>query len=185
MRRVVKQSLITALLACLLASLLAAPAQAAAPLPPPIAAPVISVHDGDTITVRRDGERIKVRLAEVDAPELAQAGGVAARRSLAGLIEGQQVHIIPTAVDRYGRVVGKLLLRDGTDVPAALVRAGHAWVYRAYAPKRSPLIALEAEARAARRGLWADPNPVPPWEWRKAKKAKAQGGVAVSIGGER
>lgn len=72
----------------------------------------------------------------------------------------------PTARDRYGRTVGEL---DCAGVPAGpeQVRRGMAWVYTKYAPKGSPLYQLEAEARAARLGLWADPDPTPPWSWRR------------------
>ena len=70
-------------------------------------------------------------------------------------------------VDRYGRTVGEVILPDGRVLNHELVRAGLAWWYRRYAPDDKTLEQLERGARGANRGLWADPNPVPPWEWRR------------------
>lgn len=72
--------------------------------------------------------------------------------------------------DRYGRVVGEVLLPDGRSLNRELVRAGLAWWYRQYAPTDTLLAQLEAEARAAHQGLWSDPAPVPPWAWRKQRR---------------
>ena len=72
--------------------------------------------------------------------------------------------------DRYGRTVGEVLLPDGRSLNRELVRAGLAWWYRRYAPDDQTLEQLEREARAAQRGLWADPNPVSPWKWRVMRK---------------
>jgi hypothetical protein len=74
--------------------------------------------------------------------------------------------------DRYGRVVAEIILPDGRNLNHEIVRAGFAWWYRAYARGDGDLERLEREARDARRGLWADSAPVPPWEWRKARRAK-------------
>jgi endonuclease YncB( thermonuclease family) len=70
--------------------------------------------------------------------------------------------------DRYGRTIGDVFLPDGRHLNQELVRAGYAWWYRRYSADQR-LAALEGEARAARRGLWTDPNPQPPWEWRKGR----------------
>ena len=72
--------------------------------------------------------------------------------------------------DRYGRTVGVVLLPDGRSLNKELVKAGFAWWYRRYAPEDETLKQLEAEAMEAKRGLWADPEPVPPWEWRRIPK---------------
>jgi endonuclease YncB( thermonuclease family) len=74
--------------------------------------------------------------------------------------------------DRYGRPGGEVLLADGRSLNQELVRAGLAWWYRQYAPHDTTLAQLEAEARAAKRGLWADAAPVPPWAWRKARATR-------------
>ena len=129
---------------------------------------VIAISDGDTLTVLHDQQQVKIRLAEIDAPERRQPFGTRSRQALAELCFKVQATIRPAAKDRYGRTVAKVECQ-GQDAGAAQVREGMAWVYRAYAPKGSPLIAIEAEAQGARRGLWADPAPVPPWDWRKQK----------------
>lgn len=71
--------------------------------------------------------------------------------------------------DRYGRTLGRVFCA-GVDANAEQVRRGMAWVYVKYAPKDSPLYAIQAEARVARRGLWQDARPVPPWEWRRGSQ---------------
>lgn len=81
--------------------------------------------------------------------------------------------------DRYGRLVGEVLLPDGRNLNHELVRAGMAWWYRRYAQEDTTLAQLEAEARAARRGLWRDPHPVPPWEWRRTQRQGQRPSSAV------
>ncbi len=72
--------------------------------------------------------------------------------------------------DRYGRTIGEVMLPDGRVLNHELVKAGFAWWYRKYAPDDDALEQLEQEARDAKLGLWVDPHPVPPWEWRIARK---------------
>lgn len=135
---------------------------------------VIAIADGDTLTVlSADQQQIKIRLAEIDTPESGQPYGSRARQALAALAFGKQARIVETDRDRYGRTVGRVYV-GGMDVNAELVRQGAAWVYRHYA-KDPALFALEAEARAAKRGLWALPEAqrLPPWEWRKAGRQPA------------
>ena len=94
------------------------------------------------------------------------------RRSFTGDFAFQQtVTVAIRDTDRYGRVVGEVLLPDGRSLNQELVKAGMAWWYRPYAPNDTTLALLEAEARAAKRGLWADAYPVPPWQWRKGQRA--------------
>jgi micrococcal nuclease len=128
---------------------------------------VIGISDGDTISVLRDGKAVKVRLYGVDAPEKAQAFGTKARQFTAALIFQKDVTVIVHATGRYGRLVGEVLLPDGRSLSQELVRAGMAWWYKPYAAKDTTLAQLEADARAAQRGLWADAHPIPPWAWRK------------------
>ena len=71
--------------------------------------------------------------------------------------------------DKYKRTLANVLLPDGTNVNHMLVKDGWCWWYRKYAPDDTVLEGLEKDAREARKGLWADPHPVPPWEWRKQK----------------
>ena len=126
---------------------------------------VVSVHDGDTLTVLVSRNQIKVRLTDIDAPERKQPFGQRSRQSLAELCHGKDARIDEQGKDRYGRSPGRVSCA-GVDANAEQVRRGLAWVYVKYAPKGSPLYAVQAEAQNARRGLWRDPNPVPPWEWR-------------------
>lgn len=128
---------------------------------------VVGVSDGDTISVLREGKAVKVRLYGVDAPEKAQAFGTHARQLTGGLAFQQTVTVVVHTTDRYGRLVGTVVLPDGRNLSYELVRAGLAWWYRQYAPHDTTLAQLEGEARTAKRGLWADARPVPPWEWRK------------------
>ena len=131
-------------------------------------AEVITVHDGDTVTVLRGREQTRVRLACIDAPEQGQAFGTRARQHLRELVLRRRVAVVAIDRDDYGRTVARLLL-DGEDVNLAMVRAGLAWHYRHHCPGDAALAAAEAEARAARRGLWTDAQPLPPWTWRRQK----------------
>ena len=133
---------------------------------------VVGISDGDTLTVQTDGGQwVRVRLAGIDAPEHDQPYGTAATRSLAALALNRTVRVRRVAEDDYGRVVG-VVVAGGRDLDAEQVRRGMAWVYRRYSRSRR-LYALEAEAKQARRGLWADLNPVPPWDWRRGKRPPA------------
>lgn len=135
---------------------------------------VVGVSDGDTITVLVGGHKqIKVRLAEIDAPEKSQAFGQRTKQSLSDMVFGKTVRVEQRDVDRYGRVVGRVFI-GGTDVNAEQVRQGMAWVYRQYL-RDTALLTVEKEAREARRGLWSDPHPVPPWEYRHGGQGKSVG----------
>jgi endonuclease YncB( thermonuclease family) len=134
---------------------------------------VVGISDGDTISVLREGKAVKVRLHGVDTPEKAQAFGTQARKLTGDLAFQQVVTVVIRDTDRYGRGVGEVLLPDGRSLNQELVKAGMAWWYRQYAPNDTTLAQLEAEAHAARRGLWADTHPGPPWEWRKEQRASS------------
>lgn len=132
---------------------------------------VVAVADGDTITVLREHEQVKIRLSGIDAPEKAQAFGNRSKQTLSGMVHGKDVLVLECGTDKYRRTLGRVYL-DGLDVNAEQVRQGMAWVYRRYTSKDSPLYAVEGEAKAAKRGLWADAEPVPPWEWRHRNKSE-------------
>ena len=142
------------------------------PWPPAYAfnyrATVGKVSDGDTITLDTDPPR-RIRVEAIDCPELRQPFGQEAKDFTAKLTLKQRVKIYPTTTDRYGRSVARVTLPDGRDLSTALVNAGLAWVYRKYSDDQA-LIRLEDEARRAKRGLWADSNPIPPWEWRRGRR---------------
>jgi endonuclease YncB( thermonuclease family) len=131
---------------------------------------VVGVADGDTLTVLVHHERVRVRLADIDAPERAQPYGTRARQSLAELCHERIATVIEAGKDRYGRTVG-VVSCDGVVANREQVRRGLAWVYSKYARRDSPLYAIEREARTQARGLWQAGDAQPPWEWRNRHRA--------------
>ena len=131
-----------------------------------VLARVVSVHDGDTLTVLIERKQVKVRLTDIDAPELGQPFGRNSKQSLSDLCFGKLATLDVRGQDRYKRALAQVTC-DGRDANAEQVRRGYAWTYTRYAPARSPLYAMQSEARAAHRGLWAERSPVAPWEWRR------------------
>ncbi|HAX5537107.1 TPA: thermonuclease family protein [Escherichia coli] len=126
---------------------------------------VIRVLDGDTIEVLQDKKPVRIRLANIDAPEKKQAFGRWSANQLKALLAAQSVTVTYTQTDRYGRIIGRVFTTNGTDASRFMVQSGAAWVYERYNVDES-LPALQREAQEQKRGLWADANPVPPWEWR-------------------
>lgn len=146
-----------------------APVQAVAaeqvPVRRDISGSVVAIHDGDTLTVLVGTTQHKIRLNGIDAPELGQAWSQRSRELLASLCFGKTVRVRVLDTDKYGRELGDVYAGE-VFVNAELVRAGLAWHYKAYS-RDTALAALEAEARAQKRGLWADANPIPPWDYRE------------------
>ena len=126
------------------------------------------VADGDTLTVVRDGRPVRVRLDGIDAPELKQAYGGTAKLYVEDAVKGRDVLVIERGSDRYGRTVGEIRFA-GESLNRLVLRDGFAWWYRRYS-KDASLGALEADARGRRAGLWADDDPVPPWEYRRQNR---------------
>ncbi len=126
---------------------------------------VVGVVDADTILVMRNG----CEALGHDCPESHQPFGTRAKQFTSELAFGKIVKVQGRDVDRYGRTVGEVILPDGRNLNRELVRAGLAWWYRQYARGDQDLARLETDARSARRGLWIDKAPVPPWEWRRAR----------------
>ena len=118
-------------------------------------------------------KQVRVRLAEIDTPESRQPYGNRARQALSDLAFNQQARVVVRDTDRFGRTVGRVYVGD-VDVNAELVRQGAAWVYRQFSRDPS-LLTLEAEAKAAKRGLWGLPETerCPPWDWRRGRCATA------------
>jgi endonuclease YncB( thermonuclease family) len=133
---------------------------------------VVGVSDGDTIKVLRAGKQVKVRLSGIDCPEKRQAFGKRAKRFTSDLVFAKIVTIKVHDIDRYKRIVGEVILEDGTILNHELVRSGLAWWYQRYAPDDKKLERLEKTARKNKHGLWADPDPVPPWEFRKRRRKR-------------
>ena len=130
---------------------------------------VVGIMDGDTIRVLTDDrEQVKVRLVEIDAPEKKQAFGNRSKQTLSDYCFNRVATLTDKGRDRYGRTLARVNC-NGVDVNAEMVRVGMAWVYDKYVTDRS-LYALQDDARVARRGLWVDPDPMPPWEWRHRPK---------------
>lgn len=125
---------------------------------------VVSIADGDTITVLVERKQVKVRLVEIDAPEKSQAFGNRSKQSLSDMCFDKDAQVQDNGKDRYGRTLGRVYC-GGVDANAEQIRQGMAWVYDKYVTDHS-LYRLQDEAKAGKRGLWADPNPLPPWEWR-------------------
>lgn len=138
---------------------------------------VVRISDGDTITVLdSSNKQQRIRLNQIDAPESSQAFGQSSRKNL-NFIHNQTVYVVEDSKDRYGRTLGTVyLVQNGkspylhfrNSVNYKQIKDGYAWVYRQYS-KDKTLIADETAARLAKRGLWADPNPIPPWEYRRKK----------------
>lgn len=123
------------------------------------------VIDGDTVIIDDDGQRYSLRLLDIDAPERQQAFGNQSRRQLIQLCSHSVISVHTQGQDRYQRTLGHLYC-DGVDASAAQVAAGMAWFNHRYS-QRTALNTLQQEARDARRGLWQDADPTPPWQWRK------------------
>lgn len=135
---------------------------------------VVGISDGDTLKVRCpdvQAEPIKIRLAEIDAPEKGQPFGANSRQALAAMVFEKTVEVHRVDTDRYGRVVARLTTPNHPDVNFELVRLGLAWCYPKYVLRVDECRRAEDDARSRGRGLWAERRTaVAPWEWRKAER---------------
>ena len=132
--------------------------------------PVVSVLDGDTTEVLHKTRPERTRLSSIDCPEKGQAFGTRAKQAASSLVFGKDVTLNTHGQDKYRRTLADVFRLDGTHVNHTLAKDGWCWWYRKYAPGDTVLEGLEQAAREAKRGLWADPKPVPPWEWRKRSR---------------
>lgn len=146
---------------------------AASPAPAGPQGRVVSVHDGDTLTVLVERRQVRVRLIDIDAPELRQPFGTRSRQSLSNLCFGKMASLEVRGQDRYNRTLARVSC-GGADANAEQVRRGYAWTFVRYARPDSPLFALERDARTAHRGLWQDPSPIAPWEWRRSVRESSR-----------
>jgi endonuclease YncB( thermonuclease family) len=131
---------------------------------------VVSVLDGDTIEVLHNTHAERIRLNGIDCPEKGQAYGRRAKQTASELVFGKEVTLQTHGLDKYGRPIADVPLQDGTNVNHTLVKDGWCWWYRKYAPGNVELEMLEKEAREAKKGLWVDPAPIPPWVYRKGNR---------------
>ena len=136
---------------------------------------VVGVADGDTLTLLdATNTQHKIRLSGIDSPEKGQPFGQVCKQSLSGLAYDRVVAVQSSKLDRYGRVIGKVLV-NGQDVNLEQVRRGCGWHYKKYQNEqilddRLSYNSAEESARASKVGLWADNEPMPPWDWRKARR---------------
>lgn len=139
---------------------------------------VVGISDGDTLTLLDDNQtQHRVRLAGIDAPESAMEWGSRAKKALSQIVFRQHIAVFWTKKDRYGRILGKVMF-DGKDINLHLVAQGMAWHYKKYQNEqtledRDMYSRAENESRLQQKGLWSDPHPIPPWEWRRARKSPA------------
>lgn len=157
---------VASLLLCLLAPTICASE------PVRVSGRVTGIVDGDTIRVRVNGIQVTVRLYGVDAPEKRQPFGARAKAFTGSLAFGKDVRLIVRSRDRNQRWIAEVLIADGESLNEQLVRSGYAWWFRRYAMNAAALRSFEEEARNARRGLWKDPRPIPPWEWRSSRSRR-------------
>jgi micrococcal nuclease len=130
---------------------------------------VVGISDGDTFKLLMEGNQtVRVRLHGVDAPEKGQDYSTQARQALSALIFGKEVHVIQKNKDRYGRIVG-VVYADGQNANEELLKSGLVWHYKEY-DKNEDWAVMEMQAREQKRGLWSQPNPTAPWQWRKEKR---------------
>lgn len=136
-----------------------------------LSARCVAVHDGDTLTLLKDGRtEVKVRLDGIDAPELGQPFSRRSKESLSRLVFGKECSVLSMGADRYRRTIGRVSV-EGVDVNLSLIREGLAWHYSRY-DDREEYRDAERLARAARLGLWADARPIAPWDWRRLDKER-------------
>jgi endonuclease YncB( thermonuclease family) len=133
---------------------------------------VVGVSDGDTITVLDDMDngRFRIRLDKIDAPEKNQAFGNKSKQVLSSLIYGKNVVVRFNKIDNYGRVLGVVFLGE-KEINLIMVQDGYAWHY-SYYDKTQSYIDAEKKARLEKKGLWIDPNPINPYEFRKIQKRR-------------
>jgi endonuclease YncB( thermonuclease family) len=129
---------------------------------------VVRVVDGDSLIVQYGHKNVRVRLKEIDAPEIRQAYGKQSRQSLINICESRTARVNWSEKDRNGRTLARVWC-SGIDANAQQVARGMAWVFDRYVKDRS-LYRFQDRAKLARLGLWAEPNPSPPWEWRKTNQ---------------
>jgi endonuclease YncB( thermonuclease family) len=131
-------------------------------------AKVVTVHEGDRLTIRHNGQSETIYLKDIDCPELKQPYGKQAKHAIAAYVGNRDVVVRGLARDKQGRVSAEVLLDDGRNVGRELLKEGLAWWQRS-ASSDASLEVLEELARASGKGLWADSNPVPPWKWKDTK----------------
>ena len=132
------------------------------------AARVVTVHEGDRLTIRHDGRSETIHLKSIDCPELKQPYGKQAKHVTAAFVGNRDVVVRGLTRDKQGRVSAEVLLHDGRNVGHELLKEGLAWWQRP-ASSNASLERFEELARAEGKGLWSESHPVPPWKWKAPK----------------
>lgn len=134
---------------------------------------VVGLFDGDTIEVLHNQRPERIRLNGIDCPEKSQAYGNNAKHATSEMVVGKEVLLQTHGRDRSGRTFADVRLPEGTHVNHTLVKNGWCWWYRKYAQGDTVLERLEKDAREAKKGLWVEPAPIPPWVYRKARRGQS------------
>jgi endonuclease YncB( thermonuclease family) len=131
---------------------------------------IVSVLGGDIIEVLHHSKAERIRLNGIDCPGKNLAYGERAKQVTSELVYGKEAMLNTYGLDTSGGTLADVLLPEGTNVNHTLVKEGWCWWYRKYAPGNRTLEGLERQAREAKKSMWAEPNPVPPREWRKKSR---------------
>ena len=144
-----------------------------------LAGKVVSVTDGDTLDLLVDGRKVRIRLAQIDAPEKAQPYGKRSTAALYSMAFGKSARVVVVDVDRYGRSIGDVYVGD-LYVNREMVRRGHAWAYTRFSPSVE-ILDVEDAARAEERGLWTLPESErdAPWIWRHSRRKPTRADAAA------
>jgi len=138
---------------------------------------VINVIDGDTVTIRDvNYEEHRIRLGEIDSPEKGQEYGKESAAETKKLLINQQVNVFWKKKDNFtwkttdrqekrGRIIGGIYIGERF-INRELVERGAAWHYKEFSSDET-LTQAEASAKKNKYGLWSNPNPIPPWKYRK------------------
>jgi len=163
----IKRTFVLLLLLCLYTSLINPRATA---LQSPTGR-VIKIVDGDTYDILINGKQLRIRMDGIDAPERGQPYSKISKEYLGRLCDGETIRLEIKSKDRFGRTVAKSWVSGNRELGAEMIRAGMAWHFKKYSDDIR-LGKLEQQARQERVGLWADPKPIAPWDYRKMKRAK-------------
>jgi len=145
---------------------------------PPWTGKVVGVSDGDTITVMHHGKGERIRLYGIDCPEKRQAFGKRAKQFTSNMVFGKSVEVSPVTTDRYGRTIAWIYV-NRTCLNEELLKAGLAWHYKRYSDEKH-LAGIETDAKQRKAGLWSDPNPIPPWNFRHGKRTITEPKTSVT-----
>ena len=132
---------------------------------------VLTVDEGDQLTIYHQGRKDMIHLKGIDCPALKQSYGKQAKRTTTAYVGNREVVVRDLTRDRQGRMVAEILLQNGKLLTHELIKEGLAWVQPEGANMQA-MKDMEELARAAGKGLWSEPNPIPPWKWKPVKPVR-------------